>query len=163
MAPRAAIYSDRRGDVNNPVAPFLEETVMTAVRTSPPPGRYGRAADAAADRRLRGLAWVCGVVMVAAMVVGGWMYTRADSVNADVVSFKVMSASEVRAQLQVYKQTGQTVQCTVRSLAVDQSEVGRKTVTVAQRGSTVDTVVTIRTTGRATDAELVGCSPATSG
>ncbi|MDI5966887.1 DUF4307 domain-containing protein [Streptomyces sp. SL13] len=132
---------------------------MTAVREKPPQGRYGRSADAAADRRLRGLAWVCGALMLIALVAGGWMYTRGDSVNADVVSFKVVSASEVRAQLQVYKQTDQTVQCTVRSLAVDQSEVGRKAVTVGAHGSTVDTVVTIRTTGRATDAELVGCSP----
>jgi hypothetical protein len=53
--------------------------------------------------------------------------------------------------------------CTLRSQATDQSEVGRRDVTVSKHGTTVDTVVTIRTTARGTPAELLGCQPATSG
>ncbi len=136
---------------------------MTAVAEKPPQGRYGRGREPGRDRGLRVLARVCCGLAVVAVAAGGWLYTRSDSVNADVVSFKVVSPTEVRAQLQVYKGAGQTVRCTVRSLSVDQAEVGRKAVTVSTRGRTVDTVVTIRTTRRATDAELVGCSPADAG
>jgi Domain of unknown function (DUF4307) len=135
---------------------------MSAVRERLPEGRYGRTADAAADRRLRVLAVVFGGLLVVGMALGGWWYVSANSVSGDVISFQVVSASEVKAQLQVYKGAGQTAQCTVRSLATDQSEVGRKDVTVSKHGSTVDTVVIIRTTARATDAEIVGCGPAKS-
>lgn len=136
---------------------------MSTVRERLPQGRYGRDADATADRRLRVAAIVLGGLLVVGLGLGGWWYTEQDSVSGDVISFKVMSSSEVKAELQVYKGTGQTVVCTVRSQAVDQSEVGRRDVTVSKHGSTVDTVVTIRTTARATDAELLGCQPAKSG
>ncbi len=136
---------------------------MSAVRETPPQGRYGRAADAAADRRLRRVAMVLGGLLVVAVGLAGWWYSRQSGVGGDLISFKVVSASEVRAEVQVYKGADQTVVCTVRSQAVDQTEVGRRDVTVREHGTTVDTVVTLRTTARGTDAELLGCQPAKSG
>ncbi len=136
---------------------------MSAVRERLPEGRYGRAADAAADRRLRAVAVVCGGLVVAALALGGWWYVSGNSVSGDVISFQVVSDSQVRAQLQVYKGAGQTVVCTLRSQGSDQSEVGRRDVIVSAPGSTVDTVVTIRTTARGTTAELLSCEPAKSG
>ncbi len=135
---------------------------MSAAREPLPEGRYGRSADASADRRLRLVAAVSGAVLVVGLVLGGWWYVSGNSVSGDVISFKVVSASEVRAQLQVYKGADQSVVCTLRSQGADQGEVGRKDVIVGKHGSTVDTVVTIRTTARGTTAELIGCTPAKS-
>jgi hypothetical protein len=136
---------------------------MSVVREPLPRGRYGRSDDATADRRLRIAAMVLGGLLVVGVALGGWWYSSRDSVNGDVISFKVVSDSEVRAELQVYKGADQTAVCTLRSQATDQSEVGRRDVTVSKHGTTVDTVVTIRTTARGTTAELLGCQPATSG
>ncbi len=136
---------------------------MSAVGERVPPGRYGRDADAVADRRLRRTAIVLGVLLAVAVSLAGWWYGTRDSVGGDLVSFKVLSDSRVRAELQVYKGADQTVVCTVRSQAVDQSEVGRRQVTVRGHGTTVEARVTIRTTARGTDAELLGCRALGSG
>jgi hypothetical protein len=136
---------------------------MSVVREPLPKGRYGRRDDAAADRTLRITAIVLGGLLVVGLVLAGWWYSTRDSVNGDVITFKVVSDSEVRAELQVYKGADQSAVCTLRSQAADQSEVGRRNVTVSKHGTTVDTVVTIRTTARGTTAELVGCQPAKSG
>lgn len=136
---------------------------MSAVRERPPEGRYGRTADAAANRRLRVVAAVLGGLLVVGLGVGGWRYVSRDTISGDVISFQVVSDSEVRAQLQVYKAADQAAVCTLRSQSADQAEVGRRDVTVSRRGATVDTVVTIRTTARGTTAELLSCEPAKSG
>jgi len=133
---------------------------MAAVRDRLPEGRYGRRPEASADRRLRVAAAVLGGLALVGTALGGWWYVSGNSVGGDVISFTVVSDSEVRAELQVYKDAGQTAVCTLRSQGADQAEVGRRDVTVRAHGSTVDTVVTLRTTARGTTAELIGCSAA---
>ena len=104
---------------------------------------------------------VLGGLTVVGLALGRLVgYVSSKNVSGDVISFKVVSDSEVRAELQVYKDADRTAVCTLRSQSADQTEVGRRDVTVRAHGSTVDTVVTIRTTARGTTAELVGCSAA---
>ncbi|MEU6170949.1 DUF4307 domain-containing protein [Streptantibioticus parmotrematis] len=132
---------------------------MTAVREGLPEGRYGRPRTPdRSDRKLRVAAWVAGALAVVALGLYGWSYMSGSSVNADVLTFKVVSASQVNATIQVYKSADQTAVCTVVSEDVDKDEVGRKDVTVTQHGTTVVAGVTIRTTARATDAELLSCT-----
>ncbi|MCL2729873.1 MAG: DUF4307 domain-containing protein [Actinomycetia bacterium] len=146
---------------------------MTAVQSgppaSPPEGRYGsgdrrfdRDADARADRKLRRVALVLGVLLAAGI---GWYGYRSivDSpVSAQVVAFKPVSDQAVEIHLEVHKDAGSTVVCTLRSEDADHNEVGRKDVRLSQHAKQVDTVVTVRTTARGTTGELVGCSTASS-
>jgi hypothetical protein len=133
---------------------------MSAVRDRVPEGRYGRTDSARTDRRLKQLAAVLGGLLLVVLGLGGWWYLSTNNVSAQVVTFEVVSNTEVRAQLEVYKPAGETTVCTLRSQAPDQSEVGRKDVTVGGAASKVDTEVTIRTTARGTTAELLGCTTA---
>ncbi|WP_431952629.1 DUF4307 domain-containing protein [Actinacidiphila sp. bgisy167] len=135
---------------------------MSAVRDGLPEGRYGRGADADArtDRRLRLVGAVLGVVLLLFVGWIGWDKLAGTEVSAEVIKFQVVSDQEVQVHLEVRKDAGVTAVCTLRSLAEDHGEVGRKDVRLAQDSSRVDTVVAIRTTGRGTSAELVGCVPA---
>ncbi|PLW65763.1 DUF4307 domain-containing protein [Streptomyces sp. SCUT-3] len=135
---------------------------MTA---TPPPDslrdRYGReGADARSDRFLRRLGAVLGVLFV--LVVGwlGWSYVSGQEVSAEMIKFKVVSDSSVQAQLEVRKEEGTAAVCTLRAQAEDTNEVGRRDVRIDDPASRVDTVVTVRTTARATTVTLVGCRPA---
>jgi hypothetical protein len=89
-----------------------------------------------------------------------WWYLSTNDVSGQIVTFTVVSDSEVQAHLEVHKPADTTAVCTLRSQAPDQSEVGRKDVTLAQRASVVDAMVTIRTTARGTTAELLSCQAA---
>lgn len=144
---------------------------MTAVRpgapASPPEGRYGKrdrrfdpGGDAAADRTLRRVAVVLGVLLLAGVGWLGWRSLTGDQVSAQVVAFKAVSDQAVEIHLEVHKPAGATVVCTLRSQDADHDEVGRKDVRLAQHAGQVDTVVTVRTTGRGTTGELVGCQTA---
>ena len=133
---------------------------MSAVRDRLPAGRYGRTDSAATDRRLKILGAVLGALVLVAVALGGWWYLSANSVGGQVVAFQVVSDSRVRVHLEVTKGTGQVAVCTLRCQAADQSEVGRRDVTISQRSSDVNTLVTIRTTARGTTAELLGCHAA---
>ncbi|TKA03209.1 DUF4307 domain-containing protein [Actinacidiphila oryziradicis] len=133
---------------------------MTALREELPKGRYGHSADARADRRLRQVAVVCGVAL--AVLVGwlGWHYLAGAQVSGQLVTFKVVSDQAVEVHLEVNKPAGTAGVCTLRALDVNQNEVGRRDVPVAEHRGQVDTVVTVRTTSRATAAELVSCKQA---
>lgn len=133
---------------------------MTAVRDRLPEGRYGRADAARTDRRLKLLGAALGAVLLACIGWAAWWYLSTNDVSGQVITFTVVSDSEVQAHLEVHKPTGTTAVCTLRSQAPDQSEVGRKDVTLTEHASVVDTLVTIRTTARGTTAELLGCQPA---
>jgi len=145
---------------------------MTAVRpgppASPPEGRYGsgdrrfdRDADARADRKLRRIALVLGVLAVIGIGWYGWRSIAGTTVSAQVVAFKAVSDQAVEIHLEVHKDAGATVVCTLRSEDSDHNEVGRKDVRLTQHAQQVDTVVTVRTTALGTTGELVGCSTAT--
>ena len=136
---------------------------MSAVRERLPEGRYGRAADAAADRRLRAVAVVCGGLVVAALALGGWWYVSGNSVSGDVIHFQVVSDSQVRAQAESTRAPARPscAPCARRARTSPRWAAG--TSSSSAPGSTVDTVVTIRTTARGTTAELLSCEPAKSG
>jgi hypothetical protein len=133
---------------------------MTTVRDRLPEGRYGRVDAARTDRRLKLLGSVLGGVLLVFVGWAAWWYLSTNEVSGQVITFKVVSNSEVQAHLEVDKPAGTTAVCTLRSQAPDQSEVGRKEVALAQHTSVVDTRVAIRTTARGTTAELLGCQPA---
>jgi Domain of unknown function (DUF4307) len=144
---------------------------MTAVQpgqpASPPEGRYGRGdrrfdrdGDARADRKLRRVALVLGALLAIGVGWYGWRSIADSPVSAQVVAFKAVSDQALEIHLEVHKDAGATVVCTLRSEDSDHNEVGRKDVRLTQHARQVDTVVTVRTTARGSTGELVGCSTA---
>lgn len=129
-----------------------------------PAGRYGSAdaagRDARDDRRLKVTGGVLGVLM---LTVVGWFgadYIAGQSVSGEMIKWKVASARTVEVHLEVRKDADAQGVCTLRARAEDGAEVGRKDVRIARGTERSDTVETVRTTRRATAAELMGCTPA---
>uniref|UniRef100_A0AAU2JWB8 DUF4307 domain-containing protein n=1 Tax=Streptomyces sp. NBC_00049 TaxID=2903617 RepID=A0AAU2JWB8_9ACTN len=133
---------------------------MSAVREGLPEGRYGRSADERTDRKLKIVGSALGVVLLGVVGWIGWDYVAGQSVSAEVIKFQVASDNEVKVHLEVRKETSVTGVCTLSSQDEQHAEVGRADFTFAQHESRVDEVVSLRTTGRATMIELVGCQPA---
>ncbi|MFD6873646.1 MULTISPECIES: DUF4307 domain-containing protein [unclassified Streptomyces] len=133
---------------------------MGAVREGLPEGRYGRSEDERADRRLKVVGSVLGVGLLAVVGWIGWDYVGGQSVSAEMIKFQILSDTEVKVHLEVRKDAGVTGVCTLSSQDEEHGEVGRADFTFAQRDTRVDEVVTLRTTGRATAVELVGCQTA---
>lgn len=127
---------------------------MTAVR---PEGRYGRTADRNADRRLRIVGSVLGVVLLALVGWFGYSYVSGQDISAEVIKFQVVTDHEVQVHLEVRKDDGAKGYCTMRSQSADGAEVGRADFRFDQEQGRVDKVVELRTTARGTNAELVGC------
>ncbi|MEU8822481.1 DUF4307 domain-containing protein [Streptomyces sp. NPDC048636] len=130
---------------------------MTPVREGLPEGRYGRSADARADRTLKIVGAVLGAGLLALVSWFGYAYITGEDVSGRVLGYKVTGSDAVEVRLEVIKDRDTTGVCTVRTLAKDHAEVGRKDFTFDQREDELVKVVTVRTTGRATNAELVGC------
>ncbi|MFE9425258.1 DUF4307 domain-containing protein [Kitasatospora sp. NPDC006697] len=138
---------------------------MTATGTEstarPPAGRYGGRSDQEADRRLKVVGVVLGVVVLGLIAwFGGAYLLRETKLNGTLPTFQVVSDTEVQAQLSVTKDSGTAGTCTIRSEAADHSVVGQLDVQVPKAGSSFSEVVTIRTTARGTTAELLGCTAA---
>ncbi|MEU3062310.1 DUF4307 domain-containing protein [Streptomyces subrutilus] len=133
---------------------------MSTVREGLPEGRYGRSADERADRKLKIVGSALGVVLLGVVGWLGWGYIAGKSVSAEVIKFQVVSASEVKVHLEVRKDASVTGVCTLSSQDESHGEVGRADFTFAQQQSRVDEVVSLKTTGRATMIELIGCQPA---
>ncbi|MEU5218774.1 DUF4307 domain-containing protein [Streptomyces sp. NPDC020807] len=131
---------------------------MSAVREQLPEGRYGRSADERADRRLRVAGAVLGVVGLCLMGWFGWYYVVDNKISAEMIKFDVVSANEVQVHLEIRKDEGLKGVCTLRSRAEDGTEVARKDVRIDDPAARVDSVFSLRTTARATSAELVGCT-----
>jgi hypothetical protein len=125
-----------------------------------PAGRYGRGprSDAAADRTLKRIGLVLGVLAVCALIAGGAYYLLGAKVSGEVDAFQVTGDHAVQVHLGVDKSSGAAGTCTLDALATDQSEVGRITVPVPAKGNSYDAIVTIRTVQRATAAQLISCS-----
>ncbi|MFI1736652.1 DUF4307 domain-containing protein [Streptomyces sioyaensis] len=136
---------------------------MTAVRDGLPEGRYGRSADARADRKLKIIGSVLGVALLGVIAWSGISYISGQDLSGRVITWDAVSDHAVKVHLEVVKDADAKGVCTLRSQAEDGSEVGRKDVTVDQRAGQVDTEVTLRTTKRATNAVLVGCTAAGKG
>ncbi|MCX4818996.1 DUF4307 domain-containing protein [Streptomyces sp. NBC_01142] len=132
---------------------------MTAVREELPEGRYGRSADRRADRRLKIVGAGMGVALLAMVGWFGYDYIAGQKISAELIKFDVASDTEVQVHLEVRKESDATGTCTLRSRAKDGAEVGRLDVRIDQRDEQrIDQVVKVRTTARATSAELVGCT-----
>ncbi|MDG4857770.1 DUF4307 domain-containing protein [Streptomyces sp. T-3] len=131
---------------------------MSAVREQVPEGRYGRSADEQADRKLKIVGAVLGVLLLAVVGWIGYDYVSGKSAfSGELIKSKVISDSAVEVHLEIRKDTDASGVCTLRALARSGAEVGRKDVTFEQRSARVDEVVTVRTTEKATAAELIGC------
>ncbi|MFJ5706099.1 MULTISPECIES: DUF4307 domain-containing protein [unclassified Streptomyces] len=131
---------------------------MTAVREQLPEGRYGRSADERADRKLKVAGAVLGTLFLVMIGWFGWHYVVDSRISAEMIKFDVVSDTEVQVHLEVRKDAGVEGVCTLRSRSEDGAEVARKDVVVAEPGSRVDRVYSLRTTARATSAELLGCT-----
>ncbi|MFI7092109.1 DUF4307 domain-containing protein [Streptomyces lydicus] len=136
---------------------------MTAVREGLPDGRYGRSADQRADRKLKIIGAVLGAVLLGVIAWSGVSYIAGQDLSGRVITWDAVSDHAVKVHLEIVKGADDKGVCTLRSQADDGSEVGRKDVTVDQRTEQVDTEVTVRTTKRATNAVLVGCTASTGG
>ena len=131
---------------------------MSAVREQLPEGRYGRSADERADRKLRIIGAVLGVLFLGMMGWFGWHYVVDSRISAEMIKFDVVSPTEVQVHLEVRKDEGVKGICTLRSRAEDGTEVARKDVRIDDPAGRVDSLFTLRTTALATSAELVGCT-----
>ncbi|WP_329282412.1 DUF4307 domain-containing protein [Streptomyces sp. NBC_00691] len=131
---------------------------MSAVREQLPEGRYGRSADEAADRKLKIAGAVLGVLFLGLMGWFGWYYVVDNKISAELIKFDVVSSTEVQVHLEIRKDEGTEGVCTLRSRSEDGVEVARKDVRVDDPASRVDQVYSLRTTARATSAELMGCT-----
>ncbi|WNE98551.1 DUF4307 domain-containing protein [Streptomyces luomodiensis] len=132
---------------------------MAAVREGLPEGRYGRSADARADRTLKIVGAVLGAGLLALIAWFGYDYIAGQDVSGRMTAFKVVADDAVEVRLEVTKDKDSTGVCTVRTLDQYHTEVGRKDFTFGQHQDDLVKVVTVRTTARATSAELVGCEP----
>ncbi|MFD0306108.1 DUF4307 domain-containing protein [Streptomyces sp. NPDC127119] len=121
-----------------------------------PEGRYGRSADARADRKLKVIGSVLGVALLALIGYFAFHYVAGNKISAEVISFDA-SDSAVKVHLEVRKDSGVTGYCTIRSQAEDGAEVGRADFRFDQDANRVDKVLTLRTTAPGTTAELLGC------
>ncbi|WP_327353798.1 DUF4307 domain-containing protein [Streptomyces sp. NBC_01304] len=131
---------------------------MSAVREQVPEGRYGRSADELADRKLKKIGAVLGVLLLAVVGWIGYDYVSGKSAfSGELIKSKVVSDSKVEVHLEIRKDADASGVCTLRALATNGSEVSRKDVTFDRPGERIDEVVTLRTTERATAAELIGC------
>ncbi|UQA93381.1 DUF4307 domain-containing protein [Streptomyces halobius] len=133
---------------------------MTAVREGLPDGRYGRSADQRTDRKLKIIGGVLGVALVGVVGWAGASYISGQDLSGRVITWDAVSDSAVTVRLEVVKGKDDTGVCTLRSQSENGAEVGRKDVIIDQRTEQVDTEITVRTTKRATTAELVGCTVA---
>ncbi|WP_405998884.1 DUF4307 domain-containing protein [Streptomyces sp. NBC_00829] len=132
---------------------------MAAVREQLPEGRYGRSANERADRKLKIVGAGLGVLLLSVIGWFGYDYIAGQKISAEVIKFSVTSDTEVQVHLEVRKDADATGTCTLRSRSADGAEVARLDVRIGQPGEKrVDEVVKVRTTARATSAELVQCT-----
>ncbi|MFG3495180.1 DUF4307 domain-containing protein [Streptomyces sp. NPDC047928] len=123
-----------------------------------PEGRYGRPAEERTDRGLKVVGAVLGTGLIALVGWFGYDYIAGQRISAEMIKFDVSAADHVQVHLEVRKETAATGYCTLRALAESGAEVGRKDVRFDQRQDRIDQVVTVRTTEKATAAELLGCT-----
>ncbi|MEU3414204.1 DUF4307 domain-containing protein [Streptomyces sp. NPDC006658] len=129
---------------------------MSTASTRLPEGRYGRASDERADRKLKIAASVLGAALLALVGYFAYHYVARNEISAQVIAFQA-SDDAVRVHLEVRKDAGASGYCTVRSQSEEGAEVGRADFRFTGPDTRVDKVVTLRTTSRGTTAELLGC------
>ncbi|MTE20760.1 DUF4307 domain-containing protein [Streptomyces sp. TRM43335] len=139
---------------------MTDATEAPSPRGALPQGRYGRSGDARTNRRLTVVGSVLGVAFLAVIGWFGISYVGGTQVSGELIKFDIVSDREVVVHLEVRKDADVTGVCTVTTRAEDGGGVGRADFTFAQRESRIDEVVTVRTTRRATTAQLAGCTAA---
>ncbi|MGW2178936.1 DUF4307 domain-containing protein [Streptomyces sp. NPDC001732] len=131
---------------------------MAAVRESLPENRYGRSADQRADRKLRIIGSVLGVVLLGVVGWIGYGYVTGQGISAEVIKRKVVSDERVDVHLEIRKDKDAKGYCTLRAQHEDGSDVARKDFRFDESTDRIDRVVSLRTTARATSVELLGCT-----
>ncbi|MFF3953178.1 DUF4307 domain-containing protein [Streptomyces sp. NPDC001890] len=131
---------------------------MTAVREALPENRYGRSADQRADRKLKIIGSVLGVVLLGVVGWIGYDYITGQGISAEVIKRQVVSDQRVDIHLEVRKDKDAKGYCTLRAQHEDGSDVARKDFRFDERTDRIDRVVSLRTTSRATSVELMGCT-----
>ncbi|MFC9849323.1 DUF4307 domain-containing protein [Streptomyces sp. NPDC060223] len=129
---------------------------MSTASTQLPEGRYGRSADERADRKLKVIGGVLGVILLVLIGWYGYDHVAGTKISAEVITFSA-SDTEVQVHLEVRKDADAHGYCTLRSQAADGAEVGRADFRFDQDASRIDKVLTLRTTAKGTTAELLGC------
>ncbi|MEV5309928.1 hypothetical protein RKD49_004976 [Streptomyces glaucescens] len=129
---------------------------MSTASTRLPEGRYGRSSDERSDRTLKLVGGVLGAVLVGLIAFFAYHYVGQNKISAEVISFDLRDDS-VKVELSVEKDAGASGYCTVRSQAADGAEVGRADFRFDGDATRLTEVVTLRTTGPGTTAELLGC------
>ena len=97
---------------------------MSTASARLPEGRYGRSSDQRADRMLKIIGAVLGVVMLGLLGWFGYHYVVKNEISGEVISFdagvEVISfdagENSVRVHLEVHKNAGTDGYCTVRSV-----------------------------------------------
>ncbi|MCS0602436.1 DUF4307 domain-containing protein [Streptomyces sp. LP11] len=129
---------------------------MSTASTRLPEDRYGRSSDERADRKLRIAAIVLGGVLLALVGYFAYYYVGRNEISAQVITFKA-TEDKVEVHLEVHKDSGADGYCTLRSQSADGAEVGRADFRFTGSATSIDKVVTLRTTAKGTTAELLGC------
>ncbi|MFC3575945.1 DUF4307 domain-containing protein [Streptomyces yaanensis] len=129
---------------------------MSTASTRLPEGRYGRTADARADRTLKIVGTVLGAALLALVGWFAYHYVGQNKISGQVITFEA-SRDTVKVHLEVRKDADATGYCTVRSQSADGAEVGRADFRFGGNATRIDEVVTLRTTAQGTTAELLGC------
>ncbi|MGK5732543.1 DUF4307 domain-containing protein [Streptomyces sp. URMC 124] len=133
---------------------------MAAAREGVPDGRYGRSADARADRKLKIVGGVLGAGLLGVIAWSGIHYITQSEVTGQLLRSKPVSETSVQVVLEIRKDKDKAGVCTVRSLGSDGSEVGRKDFTFDRREDHFTERVTLRTTRHAAATKLEGCRAA---
>ncbi|PZT68698.1 DUF4307 domain-containing protein [Streptomyces sp. SW4] len=129
---------------------------MSTASTRLPEDRYGRSSDERADRTLKVVGAVLGVLLLAVLGWFGYHYVGQNKISGEVIGFET-SADAVKVHLEVRKDAGASGYCTVRSQAEDGDLVGQADFRFEGDATRIDKVVTLRTKAPGTTAELVGC------
>ena len=129
---------------------------MTTASTQLPEGRYGRSADARADRKLKIIGSVLGAALLAVVGWFAYHYVGQSKISAEVITFE-SSHNTVKVHLEVRKNADASGSCTLRSQSTDGAEVGRADFLFGGHATRIDKVVTLRTTAPGSTAELLGC------
>ena len=81
--------------------------------------------------------------------------------DAQIVSWDVVSASQLSMQFTVRVPAGGSTRCVLRGRDYGGNEVGRREVTLSAQGdaTTIAAVETVPTTARAAVADVVRCQP----
>ncbi|WP_049570786.1 DUF4307 domain-containing protein [Streptomyces sp. SBT349] len=135
---------------------------MADVRARLPEGRYGRRGTArgGTDRRLTVIGCVLGAALLAFVAWAGFSYIGDQKVTGQLTGFDVVSDESIEINIAMRKPADVDGVCTVRAQAEDGLEVGRGDFTFDDDDDSVHRAVTLRTTQRATSAELMGCAEA---